>query len=69
MSERRYHVTVDVTEPNPDYKDWAAYGAYNQTDPRAPHERDREIRLQTLSVILTEAEYTAMKRAILETFP
>lgn len=70
MSEKRYHLTVKVSEINPNYKPWEppGYNHYDQSDPRKPEEREPQRETRALDVVLTEVEYLAVKRAVLEIF-
>jgi hypothetical protein len=63
-----YTLTVDYSEPNPDYKPprrWAAdFHGYKPEDPELPP----FVNARTLSVVLTEAEWLRVKEAVLREF-
>lgn len=64
-----YELTITRAEKNPFYKDppkRSQYDHYNEPrDEREPHEREYETR-RIVTAVLTEAEYVAIKRALIE---
>lgn len=63
---KNYRLTVYTSEPNPTFKPREVFD--HGYDGRAPNEREAELDVRTLEVMLTEDEYLAIKRAVLETF-
>ena len=59
-----YELTVERRERNPQYKVQAPMSY----DHREPNERDEVLCVRTLTVVVNETEYQAIKRAVLETF-